>query len=662
VRLAVTLELAAIPLYRTPQLDSFEFLTWAQSIVAKAPIAIPTHAPGYAHWLALWLGLFDGSVLAARLVQAAVGAVLCVMVALLGARSFGPRAGLLGGAVLALHGPLAFVESGLLAEGPFLFLLASALVVLGAGRRRPAAAGVAGLLLGLATAFRATAVALVPAWLAAIALDRRRERRLGAAVALLAGWLVVTLPVARSFGARFEVPFFLQGFGGLNLLMGNDPAGSGVPTARLGGAWDRLAGEAYRQGATGVAEREAFYVRAARERIREDPAGFARVLASKAVWLTQAEEPRETHSLHFFRRQSWTLRLLPGFGFLLALAAAGLFPARRARALAPELLAYLAAMAATCVLVIVSLRYRLPLVPALAVLAGAALDWLVERLRERDWRRAGLWGAVVVLVLVGSHLRSHAPSRNLAEEWALTGSSLEREGSLDDAAGAYRRALDADPASGVAWSGLGRVALRRGDLEEAERAFRQSIAADPDFSRGHAGLGAVLWQRGDLDGAAAAYRRGLALAPDAPAIAHDLARLSMDRGELEEAAAVHRQALEFDRNDLVALLGLARVEGARQRWTEGLEAARRAADVAPGESQAWVLVSTLSTEAGDLDAAERALLRAEALAGPGDPAVRYARALLLHRRGDVAAAAAILESLRAESAPGVSGEPGPGAD
>lgn len=645
VRVLVVVQLSDTTLYQSPQLDHLEFLRWAQSLGGPQVDWLPTHGPGYPRFLGAALALVGGSLTGARIVQAVMGAGLCVLVAFLGARLHGRWQGLAAGLLLALYGPLVYVESGFLAEGLFLFLLAAMLWVLTLPSRPVLTAAVAGLALGLATVVRATALALLPVLAVLLLLQRRRQRRGAAAAAFAAGWLVVVAPVAVAVGERVGSSFFLQGFGGLNFYMGNDPLGNGTPSARLGGDWDRLSGEAFRQGYVGAAAQERYYLEKGWEAISARPLATLGVLAKKAVWLIQDQEIRESHSFYFFRERSAVLRWLPGWGLLFPLAVLGLFLAARKRRVDPALVLYLAVFTASCVLLVVSSRYRLPLVPVLTVYAGVAVVWLVRRARERRLRECGLFvGAGAVLFLL-TQLWTHAPSHDFTEELALTASSLERDGDARAAAATYRQALELDPGSAYAWAGLGRVEAKSGDLAAAEAAFQKAIAANPDYPRGHEGMASVYQQRGQGEEAVRAYRRALFLAPERLVVARDLGALLLELGRPDEAEEVYRQIVTVNPRDAAAHLALARIAGARQDPRRGMEMASRAAELDSDDSEAWLLLAFLATDAGEVDRAAEALDRASFLLGPEAPQVRLGRAALLRRRGELEAADGLLRDL-----------------
>jgi tetratricopeptide (TPR) repeat protein len=148
--------------------------------------------------------------------------------------------------------------------------------------------------------------------------------------------------------------------------------------------------------------------------------------------------------------------------------------------------ALLAAAALPALLALVGLRYRMPLVPLLALFSGRGAAALFESVRGKDLRRAARLAAVAAAVFGASRLRTHPPTRNFAEELALGGNSLIQLNRPAEAAASYRRAAEADPSLALAWEGLGRVELKAGRIGEAE-GLRSRV--DPSLPEGYYHLG-----------------------------------------------------------------------------------------------------------------------------------------------------------------------------
>jgi tetratricopeptide (TPR) repeat protein len=602
-------DLSSLPLYTTPQLDGLEFLSWARWIAAGDfhwP-EDPSHSPLYPYLLAGWLRL--GGVGLARVAQCVGGALLCCLVAILAARHAGARAGRAAGVLLALYGPLVWIETSILAEPLMLVLVSAALVAWTSGKPDRRAGAWTGLWVGLAAAARPSAIVILAALALSLSSRSAGRRRSAAALALAtavaaAVWLLPV--VAASRAAHGLVPG--QAFGGYAFYLGNRAVSSGLPEDRPGGSWDLRRHAMEAAGVRGVAARDRAYVSTALGEMIAAPGEAAARFGRKALWALSNEEIRDTHSYWFFRARSRLLSVLPGFALLVALAVAALFA--RPRGHWPALHAWSAGLfVLTCVAVMVGTRYRLPVVPSLAVFAGQGAAWLVVSLRERSGRGfAALLAVTGVALLV--HIPRHPASRNGAEEWHLSGASLESEGQFEEAEGSYRESIARDSGSAPAWIGLGRAALRRGDLESASAAFRTAVQRQPDDHRARHHLGLAQRLAGEVEAALDSFARATDLAPDDWRPRLDSARLLLELGRVGPAEAAFREVLARQPREVEALLGVARCAGARGDPRAGLESAERAAILAPGNGTAWLLVALLGLEAGDWDRVEPALARA----------------------------------------------------
>ena len=100
-----------------------------------------------------------------------------------------------------------------------------------------------------------------------------------------------------------------------------------------------------------------------------------------------------------------------------------------------------------------------------------------------------------------------------AAHWTLLGWCRLREGKVDAAGEAFRRAATIEPASGEARTGVGYVALRRGRAGEARDAFNGVVALEPRNTDAWKGLGLANLQAGDPAAAIRAFDRALEISP-----------------------------------------------------------------------------------------------------------------------------------------------------
>jgi len=227
----------------------------------------------------------------------------------------------------------------------------------------------------------------------------------------LVGFLLPTFPVAilnyyRGLGEFSFLPFS----GGLNLYIGNNPNPCETLTARPGWDWTSLTTLPYRKGIEQRSEHPAFFYKDVLAFLVTHPAAFLLNLLEKAGrFLTSREIPRNL-DIYVFRPWSVSLRLLVwkvgGFGFpfgiLLPLAAIGGLLQRRR--IPPVFWLFLILYSVSVVLVFVADRYRVPIIPVMAILAAAGTLSFVEIAKGREWKRLILLAGVILGIALASSL------------------------------------------------------------------------------------------------------------------------------------------------------------------------------------------------------------------------------------------------------------------
>ena len=176
---------------------------------------------------------------------------------------------------------------------------------------------------------------------------------------------------------------------------------------------------------------------------------------------------------------------------------------------------------------------------------------------RRQWR---IVGTLVIVVMMGAFavavmLRPQGPARSSARGGApapvsapaaplpvpappavpvsdrvaalmRTGVDAAQSGELDQAAAAFRKAVEVDPTDAEAWDSLGVVLVRAGDEARGVEAFRRALRAAPGHPEAHRNLAVVLDRQGRGAEAARHYRAFLAKSPaDSPDRATIMARL-----------------------------------------------------------------------------------------------------------------------------------------
>lgn len=541
-------------------------------------------SPLYPLFLALVYAA-SGTLLTAKLLQTALGALTCALVFLLGERLLGRREGLIAAAITAFYGPLIYFETELVAAG--LAALFSVLLVGAwlAAEARPDL--VRGLLLGfcsiLAVLTRPTFLLPVLAGAVWLLLHARRTagvRRLGAGLAL--GFLPLALGVAAA-GARFaDYPSFLPASGGLNLYIGNHPEACRLLNTRLGHDWRRLVEEPRRAGISGLGPESRYFYHRALANAAAAPSDFLAGLGAKTLRLLSARElPRNT-DLYLFREDSallaasvWKLgRFGFPFGLLLPLVVAGFF----SRQLAWQLWLFLAAAGLALVLVFVSARYRVELVPISSLPAAAGVLAL-----GRSWRPAlAAIAALGVAVVSGPFCEEGLNYR--AELCYALGFERSARGDLAGGIADYRQAVALDPALAEAHGDLGRLLLGRGDVAGAASHLEQAVRLAPGIAADHELLAEVLLRLGRVAESTTQLEHVVVLEPERAEIRFQLGELLVRLGRRGEALG-HLQAVLVARPDwppVLARLGWVLATAPEPELRDGAQAlvlTRRANDL-----------------------------------------------------------------------------------
>ena len=210
---------------------------------------------------------------------------------------------------------------------------------------------------------------------------------------------------------------------------------------------------------------------------------------------------------------------------------------------------------------------------------------------------------------------------------------------LDEAAGFYRRAVEADPKRFEARLSLGLLLARQGKLAEA----RTELAAATTLDPGEAGTAAkarawrAMAQIDRADNPAEASNdllEALKLSPATPEDTLLAAELAEKAGQYDSAEAAYRRFLARDPTSAGANAGLAHLLIARQQFPEAEKLLRVALEKNPDDP---ALTAQLATVLAAQDKAEALpMLQKLHATHPDDPAITRMLAEVLSEAGDTA--------------------------
>lgn len=601
VKVAVLLQLRDHPLLQPHgELDTAYYISLSQRIAAEgllAPVGAFVVSPAYVYFLA---GIFalGGSVLAAQIVQAALGSIAIGLSYGTARHWFGERAALVGATLAILTGPFTFNEVLVLqsALDPFLAALALYALTRAASGAGAWAVATAGASLAIFALNRPNALFCVAAAIVAASIVRWRESDAKSASTMTrlrqAGAVPIGIAVAFALVLAFNAlrnyavsgdAVLIASHGGLNFYIGNHEHADGtytpVPgiTPSIAGQIDdsRRVAEAAVGRTLTPTEVSGYFTWRAIDWITAHPADAARLTARKAAILLNRIDVPLNHSFAFYTHEprSFLRMLAVGPWLLLPLGVVGLlWPALRVQRRGYWVWGTFAPVYGMSVVVFfVADRYRLPMFVPLCGSAGAALVGLFDLARAR--RVAPLIapaGAITLLALVAFADLGLDDGRSA--EQTRKAVWLVEKGSFDESRVYVNQIVSGHSHTGVLQYRVGRALVDADRYGDAVPLLRQAIAidgpqpairlalADALIGSGKVGEAVPLLQAVYDEGvsvevtapmlvrALAASNRGdealarikgmataVARAPDARAVALDFGTLALEHGAPEEA-------------------------------------------------------------------------------------------------------------------------------
>ena len=499
--------------------------------------------------------------------QHILGVLTGVLVALLGARLFRHRLCGLAGGVLFLLAPVPlYFEGELLIESSYTFLICLGLLLI------LRAAGVAGwkggllwLLCGALTVLTAQARANILVFTAVYPLWAGwrwwRSRQLAALWPLLGLIGGVGMGIPWGFVNKLQSDHFqaIPSAGGVNLFLGNKRTADGmVPevSRRITYSeryedsvevWARQEYEAAmraqgRQPESNPMAVSRYWTRRTAGEIKAAPASWLRLMAKKCwLMLWNAEVPNNK-SFAFLQTEFLWLRLLPvRWVVLLMLAPAGIWAAAKwgNRGALFILLLYASLYSAANAAFFICDRYRYPVWPALAAIAGGGALVLVETIRRQRWRVALCLAASMVLMAALSlpnWFGAKLPS--FARDYLFRSIACYEKGHFPQALSDIDRSVALDSEDVTALHHRGNVLFALNRFEEAGQEYERTLKINSEDAGVWNNYGLALDRLGRTNEALQAFRRGTECHPPSKnaflGMAFDLIRL----GRLDEAAGI----------------------------------------------------------------------------------------------------------------------------
>ena len=599
MRVVYLFQIETIPLFYNLAGDGRTYDEWAQRIAAGDWLGngVFYQAPLYPYFLAVLQLFFGHNLWLIRIAQVILGSAATVLIFLVGTKLFSRNAGIVAGLILACYAPAVFFD-GLIEKSILDLLLLTVLIylLLGLNGTRHGAKWLgAGAVLGLLGLCRENALILVPVVVLWIALGLSEQPLLMRArwlVWFFAGLLLVLLPVGlRNLTVGGEFKLTTSQFGP-NFFIGNNGAADGtygsvrkvIREAQLEGPdakrlAERAVGRQLKPG-----EVSSYWFNKSLDYVKSQPAGWLRLLGFKWLLVWNSREIEDSDDLYIYQRWSSLLALLGRinhFGILAPIAALGVLLTWRQWRRLWLLHGMILSLAASIALFYVFGRYRFPLVPLLALFAGAAISEVAGLYKDRAWTRlvpgfAALLiaGTIVNFPLQGGDGPGAAGYNNLANAYL-------KQGRVDEAIHTARRAIEIEPSYGVAHYNLGNLYAQQGKLELAQRHFEEALRLYPNYADVHSNYGQLLAERGDSENGIGHFREAIELNPALSRAHLNLGVALAKQGRLDEAIGPLEQAARLVPESAAARYYLGSVYAAQNRFSEAAEYFHQALRVQP---------------------------------------------------------------------------------
>lgn len=399
VKLVVLMQLWDHPLLQPHgELDTAYYVTLSHRVASEgllAPIGAFFVSPLYVYFLAAVFAA-GGSLLAAQLIQIALGGVAVGLLFVTARHWFGERAALAAAGLAILTGIFTFNEILILQSSLDPFIVSCALYALtrtqgGGGAGAFAGAGAS---LGLLALNRPNALVFAVAATAVVLVREYRDGSVKRGAVLVAALLaLLAANAARNYAVSGDL-VLIASHGGLNLYIGNHDRADGTYTP-VPGITPSIAGQAgdsarVAEAGTGrqlsPGEVSNYFARRAFDWMIGNPVDALRLWIRKIGILLNRVDVPLNYSYAFYAREAFFLRVLVvGPWLLLPLGLVGLFwPSLRANRHGYWMWAmFVPVYGAAVVLFFVTDRYRMPLFVPLCATAGAVLVWCFDLVRSR---------------------------------------------------------------------------------------------------------------------------------------------------------------------------------------------------------------------------------------------------------------------------------------
>lgn len=606
--------MANAPDFHAPILDSLYHDLWATRFAqGEMPQEPYFRAPLYPTLLGCVYKVFGRDPFIPRVLGILFGMGTAGLVLAIGSRIFGRGVGILSASILILYRPFIYHETELLIPATLIFLLMLALWNLVRCLERPEFKVrwlLTGVCFGLAAIARPNVLMFMPVlvfWL----LWRERKRAVIPVIVLTLGTIVAIAPVTVRNYIVGRDRVLIASQGGINFYIGNNPESDGY-TAKtpLGYNWhgdyeDSVALYAKRR-AEKIAGRpmkpseiSKFWFQEGMRFWREHPGTAIGLLLKKTYLFWNAYEIKNNKNMYFQTRYSPVLQLpLLSFGVVSILGVIGMaiWWGKSLRATGTRdavsgtpfvLILYLLVYMGSVVAFFVCDRYRLPVVPVLALFGAYGAMEVCEAVHGRAWRTLTrmILAALVLGVLL--HIDPyHVRPKDYAEDHWSAANCLQQTGRYEQSIEEYQAALTLRPNYLEAWNNLGSSLYALGLLEQARDAYAKALDVNSEYPNAHNNLAQCFLALNDPEQALPHAERAVELMKGNAVHRNTLGECYEALGRNQEALKEYASAVVLHPNYAIARQKLAGIYLKLEQPRRALDEYQKALELNPQSSVA----------------------------------------------------------------------------
>ncbi len=590
------------PFFNLPIIDEESYVTWGKEIAGGNIWGdkIFYQDPLYPYFIGLVFSIFGESHAALRLAQVLMGTAAVAVTYWAAMKLMGERRALLAACVMASYRGLYFFEI-LLLKATMVILFSALCVALGvAAADRPERKKrwlALGLCLGLLTLLRGNFQALIPfviAWSFFFRWKDAAKVRLTRAALVTAGLFLIFVPVTlRNYAVGGEF-VLTTSQGGANFFIGNNERANGryatLPFVRANPKWESMDFEAEAKKRSGVKEMSpsqvsGFWFKESFDWIAKNPGKALKLTLFKARLMIHQHEIPDNHSFYLTRDLFVPAFWLPvlGFGLLWGPALIGVVAAAKKddKYWFPALFAVL--YAGSIIPFFIVSRYRLAVVPSLAIFSAYFVFWVREKIKSREYK----WPAAAVPFLALSLWLGFGPTSvstaPMGMEYYLLGNGYLKTDHPAEAIPWYDKAhaalpnnadimrnrseamlrvnstdlrgivdeLNSGPKTAEDLLDLARRTEQAGQTRMAIKIYELALSKDPKMFSPHARLGYLYTtavEARDLDKAVKHMKAALELRPDDLDTMNAMGNVLLTVGDTVQAKEYYQRILAINPN------------------------------------------------------------------------------------------------------------------